>query len=127
METKILIADDKEEIRQSIQRRLKILGIQSDLVSEPEEAIRRARISNYGFLITDLDYTRNGREGYKVLHETADLSMIRILYTGRKEFDVAVEAIMAGADYVVPDKNESELMKIIEEMKIKEVKGDERK
>jgi hypothetical protein len=46
------------------------------------ELIRRARTRNYGLVVTDLEYTLNGREGFEVLESIQDINVRKILWTG---------------------------------------------
>lgn len=114
---KVLIGDDSSQIRNTLARQLMVMGLESDLRATAEEIIGAAKKENYLAIITDLEYTSNGEEGYRILEETRELPTTRILYTGRRGFETFVEALGHGADYVVLRKDLAELLEIIEEIK----------
>ena len=122
---RVLVADDKLEIRTALASALKTKGLESELAETPERAVNMARQRGYGIIITDLDFTDNGGheylregngEGYEVLEQTRGLPVKRILYTGRTYFDVACKAYSRGADYVVLNKDQSRLLEIVDEI-----------
>lgn len=114
MKNKILIGDDKEQVRTALARALKLRNLEADLVSTPEEIIAKAKAGNYGVVITDLEYTDNGREGYEILRQIKDIPALKILYTGQMGFEYAAEGFAEGADYVVLRKDESQLMELLD-------------
>ena len=74
-----------------------------DFVNNPDEVIARAR--DYDLVITDLNYTPGGEEGYRVLEELMDLDVRKILWTGNAyEEGVGEKAESLGAE--VLDKPE---------------------
>ncbi|MBT3985544.1 hypothetical protein HOD38_06185 [archaeon] len=74
-----------------------------DFVDNPDEVIARAR--DYDLVITDLNYTPGGEEGYRVLDELQDLEVRKILWTGNAyETGVKERAESLGAE--VLDKPE---------------------
>jgi len=116
----ILFADDNAEILRSMERALRTRGLKPDLASNPDEAVKMARAKPYLAIITDLEFTPDGREGYDVLEQISDLPAVKILYTGRRDFETVAEGLVKGADHVVLDKKYSELMEILREVKAKE-------
>ena len=114
MKNRILIGDDKEQVRTALARALKLRKLEADLVSTPEETIAKARTGNYSAVITDLEYTENGREGYEVLRQIRNIPALKILYTGQMGFEYAAEGFAEGADYVVLRKDESQLMELLD-------------
>lgn len=115
MTTKILYGDDNEQSRKSLAKALKLRGLEADLASTPQEFLEKARANQYHALITDLEYTEGGREGYEVLREIKDLPTLKILYTGVSGFEYEAEAYMNGADLAVLRKDSSALMKMLDE------------
>jgi len=126
---RILIGDDKQKERTSLARALGNYNL--TFAEAPDEVINKARQSRYDLIITDLEYTEGGKEGFQVLREIKDLSEKRILYTGRRGFEMVMEGIFAGATEVVEGKNLSQLLEIVSELNSKrentELKGGERK
>jgi DNA-binding NtrC family response regulator len=114
MTKKILIGDDNKQVRNSLARALKIRELESDLASTPQETITKARSGEYYAVITDLGYTKDGREGYNVLRAIADLHAVKILYTGQMGFEYAAEAFSVGADYAVLRKDQKQLMEVLD-------------
>lgn len=112
---RILYGDDKEENRNALSRALKLRKLEVDLASTPEEFLKMARSGNYGVLITDLEYSNDGREGYEVLRQIRELSALKVLYSGVSGFEYAAEAYESGADLTVLGKNESSLMSLLDE------------
>jgi DNA-binding NtrC family response regulator len=113
MKTQILIGDDKEKVRTSLARALGARGLETEAVNTPGEVITRARAKKYAVVITDLNYTHEGTEGYDVLRQLKDIPALKILYTGQMGFECAAEAFGLGADYIVLRKDESQLMEVL--------------
>ena len=126
---KILIGDDKQEEREKLARALS--GYDLTLAETPEEVVNKARQIKYDAVVTDLEYTEGGQEGYEVLRQIQDLTENRILYTGARGFELVIEGTLAGATEVVEGKNSSELLRILSELDSKreniELKGGERR
>jgi DNA-binding response OmpR family regulator len=115
---RVLVGDDKQEIRDSLARALKLRGLEVDLAQTPQEVIARARNGSYGAVVTDLQYTENGSEGYEVLRELRNLPAKKIIYTAQSGFEYAAEAFESGADYAVLRKDSSELYRILDELNL---------
>lgn len=111
----VLYGDDKLEMRNALARVLKLRNLEVDLASSPEEFLKMARSGNYGALITDLEYSPQGREGYEVLRQIRELPALKVLYSGANGFEYAAEAYENGADLTVLGKNESSLMSLLDE------------
>lgn len=112
---KIIYGDDKPEMREALARAVRLRGLEIDLASTPEELLRMARTNSYHAVITDLEYTPEGREGYDILKQLRTLPTLKILYSGINGFEYLAEALEAGADYAVLNKNESALIKLLDE------------
>jgi CheY-like chemotaxis protein len=115
MNKRILYGDDKEENRRSLARALRLRNLEVDLVSSPAELVAKARAEKYGVIVTDLDYTLEGREGYEVLKQIKDLPAVKVLYTGQAGYEFIPEAFENGADWVVLRKKESDLLEVFDE------------
>ncbi|VVB79480.1 Uncharacterised protein [uncultured archaeon] len=124
---KVLIGDDREQIRLELARELTIRGLESDLKATAEETIEAAKKEDYYAIITDLEYTPEGEEGYRVLDETRSMISIKILYTGKRGFETFVGGVGHGADYVILKKDLSELLEIIDKDICQKMKGGETK
>ncbi len=116
MTSRILIGDDNEQIRKSLARTLKLRKLETDLASTPEEVIRKAKANNYSAIITDLEYTEGGREGYEVLRQIKETPSVKILYTGQIGFEFLAEGLANGADYVVLRKEISQLTEVLDKI-----------
>jgi CheY-like chemotaxis protein len=116
---KILYGDDNEQNRQRVAESLRERGYNVDLVDSHQEFISRARAGDYRALVTDLDFSPEGAEGYEVMRQIRKVPSLKILFTGRVGFENAVEGLERGADWVVLHKNLGELVKVLE----KELKG----
>jgi len=115
MENKrILYGDDNEQMRSSLARALKLRNLEADLASTPEETIAKARANNYAAVITDLEYSAGGREGYDVMREIKDLPALKVLYTAQSGFEYTAEALVNGADYAVLRKDPAQLINLLE-------------
>lgn len=119
MNRNILYGDDNEQKGLKLAQELRSRNYQVDLVSSPKEIASRAMAGNYGAVVSDLDYSPEGAEGYEVIRQIRDVPSLKVLFTGRSGFENAVEGLEGGADYVVLHKNFGELVEILE----KELKG----
>ena len=113
MVVRVLFGDDKPEIREDLTKALRECKLKVDLASTPQEVIAKARAGNYLAVITDLNYTRDGNEGYDVLRELRDNSSCKILYTAKMGFEFAAEGLEKGADYVILRKDKSQLIELV--------------
>jgi len=115
METKkILIGDDNTEFLASFSRALRRPGIEVDTATTPEGVVAKAKQTRYDKIVTDLDYTDEGGEGYRVLQEIRELAEVRILYTAKAEVEgVREEAERNGATHTINKRDFSGLMKLL--------------
>jgi len=117
MENKrILYGDDNEQKKESLARELRLRRLEVDLASTPAETISKARAGNYFAVVTDLNYTEEGTEGYEVLKQLKDLPAKKILYTGQAGFEYVADGFMHGADYVVLSKHEKSLLEVLDKL-----------
>ncbi len=111
---KVLYGDDREDMREALAKELKLRNLEVELASTAEELVTKARTKEYGVIITDLEYTLEGLEGYEVLRQIKDIAALKILYSGVTGFEYEVDAFDAGADYAVLRKNQSRLLEILD-------------
>ncbi len=115
---KILIGDDNTEFLTSFSRALRRLEIEVDTATTPDEVTAKAQKTRYDKIVTDLDYTDGGAEGYQVLQEIKNLAPIRVLYTARAGVEgVKQEAERNGATHVINKSDVSGLMRLLKEEK----------
>jgi hypothetical protein len=77
----------------------------TEFVNNPEELIEKAKTGEYSMVITDLDYSLRGAEGFQVLEALKDSNARKILWTGRaSEQEVRTKGQELGAE--VLDKDE---------------------
>jgi CheY-like chemotaxis protein len=112
---RVLYGDDKEQNRNALARALRLRNLEVDLVSSPQELVAKARAEKYRVIVTDLDYTLEGREGYQVLKEIRNLPALKVLFSGVCGFEYEAEAYEKGADYAVMRKDSSALLKLLDE------------
>jgi len=100
---KILVGDDDLEFaRQSMPN---IPNAEIEFVETADAAIRRAASDEFDIVITDLNYTPSGEEGFEVLKSLKGVMARRILWTGAGQ-DPAVRAKAAEFGAEVLAKNE---------------------
>jgi CheY-like chemotaxis protein len=112
---RILYGDDNEQNRNALARALKLRNYQVDSTSDAKEFVARARANPYHALITDLEYSKDGKEGYQVLRAIRELPALKVLFSGVAGFEYEAEALESGADYAVLRKDSSALMKLLDE------------
>jgi len=110
MKKKILVVDDEEIIRKTLELNLLDEGYAVDTAASGEEAC--ALFGNgYNLIITDLMMEKVG--GLDVLRRAKELDagIIVFILTGYGELESAVEALRAGAeDYLLKPYNHDELL-----------------
>ena len=111
---RILYGDDKEMNGKALARALRGIGFEVDLAINPQEFLAKARNGNYRALITDLEYTDGGREGYEVLKQIRNLPGLKMLFSGVAGFEYEAEAYECGADFAVLKKDQSRLLEILD-------------
>jgi DNA-binding NtrC family response regulator len=97
---RILVIDDEEDIRESLETLLRMEGFQVDLASRATEGLRKLESANYDLVLLDL--MMPDRSGIEVLQEVRqrDADIPIFLITAYGSVEVAVQAIKAGAsDY----------------------------
>ena len=82
---KILVGDDQIEYTKKVFPTMPPGAAYPDFVDNYEAVIEKARNGDYNLIVTDLNYTENGQEGYKVLEALVDLPVRKILWTGNAD------------------------------------------
>ena len=97
-ETRILIADDEEALRELLREHLSAQGYTIDEAPDGEVAVEKLQKEKYDLAILDINMPRkNGLEVLKHIREQK-LPMRVIMLTGRLGFSVGSESILLGAD-----------------------------
>lgn len=101
--TRIIVGDDNLGFaRESMPS---IPGAAVEFVDDPDELVRCAAADAYDIVVTDLSYTPQGTEGFRVLEALRGTTARRILWTGAaQDPEVRVRAQELGAE--VLDKHE---------------------
>lgn len=110
MKKKILVVDDEEIIRKTLEINLLDAGYTVDTASSGEEACAQFK-NRYDLIITDL--MMGGISGLDVLRRAKELdgNIIVFILTAYGELETAVEALRAGAeDYLLKPYNPDELL-----------------
>lgn len=123
MKGSILIADDEQEIRESLSIVLEDEGYQCTRASDGEQAIDQILDGHFDILITDLKMPK--ADGLEVLRETVQRSSqtLTIIITAYATVESAVKALRNGAaDYIIKPLDFDEvLMRVNHLMKQKEL------
>ncbi len=97
-ETRILIADDEEALRELLREQLGAQGYTIDDAPDGEVAVEKLQKGKYDLAILDINMPKkNGLEVLKHIREQK-LPMRVIMLTGRLGFSVGSESILLGAD-----------------------------
>ncbi len=97
-ETRILIADDEEALRELLREQLTAQGYSIDEAQDGVEAMEKLHQHSYHLAILDINMPRkNGLEVLKHIREQK-LPMRVIMLTGRLGFSVGSESMLLGAD-----------------------------
>ncbi len=110
----ILYGDDDKYNQVRIAQSLREKNYNVDLVSSPNEFVYKAKNGNYNAVVSDLDYSPKGAEGYEVIRQIRKTPCLKLLFTGRAGFENVVEALEGGADGVVLGKDIGQLVRILD-------------
>lgn len=113
----ILIADDEEEIRNSLSIVLREEGFQCTTVADGAEAIEALKKNSFDILITDLKMPR--ATGIEVLEEALQRSSdtLTIIITAHATVETAIQALRKGAaDYILKPLDFDEVILRIENL-----------
>ena len=105
--TRVLIADDQNDLLVALRILLKGAGYETDAVTSPPEILERIEKQHYALLMMDLNYARDttsGDEGLEIIPkiQSLDPALPIVVMTAWATVDVAVEAIKRGARDFVP-------------------------
>src|SRR5438045_4754421 len=100
--TRILVADDQQDVLEAIRLLLKAEGYQIETVSSPAAVISSLETREFDAVLIDLNYTRDttsGQEGLDLLTriQALDTNLPVIVMTAWGSVDLAVEAMRRGA------------------------------
>lgn len=97
-ETKILLADDEEALRELLREQLSAQGYTIDEAQDGVEAIEKLQQYSYHLAILDINMPR--KTGLDVLRHIREQNLpVRvIMLTGRLGFSVGSESMLLGAD-----------------------------
>lgn len=122
MTMRILVGDDNRELLNNLER-----AMQVDTAYTPEQVIEKAKIERYDVIITDLEYTEQGREGFEVLREIRELSPVRVLFTAKANMSgIREEAEKYGATHVM-NKDAMNLIRFLRSQENEQRSGENRK
>jgi signal transduction histidine kinase len=121
MQSKILVVDDEQEIREFLSKALtRIAGFHVEMAEDGEEALKKIEQDKLDLILTDLKMPK--MDGLKLITEIAKTKpeILTILMTGHGTIDSALEAMKRGAsDYLTKPINLDELVlriqKVLEE------------
>lgn len=77
---RILVGDDRLEFARS--NFPSIPNAEVEFVDNPRRVIEKAQAGEYSMVVTDLEYTQGGREGFQVLEALRENKARKILWTG---------------------------------------------
>ena len=100
--TRILIADDQQDVIEALRLLLKGEGCEVQSVTSPGAVVRAIESHDFAVVVIDLNYSRDttsGREGLDLLSQirSIDESLPVVVMTAWSSFDLAVEAMRRGA------------------------------
>jgi DNA-binding NtrC family response regulator len=117
--TRVLVADDQQEVREALRVLLKGEGFQCEMAASPAAVITAVEQREYDVVIIDLNYARDttsGEEGLDLLSrlQSIDGSLPVVVMTGWGSVEVAVEAMRHGArDFVQKPWDNARMIAII--------------
>ena len=105
--SRILIADDQNDVLEALRILLKGEGHQTDAVTSLAGVFQALEKKDYALLIMDLNYTRDttsGQEGLEVIPkiQALDNTLPIVVMTAWATIDLAVEAMKRGARDFIP-------------------------
>lgn len=110
----VLIIDDEEEIRESIELLLSSEGVATDTAATGEEGLRKVEENHYDLVMLDLMLP--GKSGMDVLKDVQriDPTLPVVIITAIGALETAVTAIKQGAfDYITKPWNNEKLLVIV--------------
>ena len=116
---RVLIADDQQDIRESLRLLLKNEGFETHPASSPGEVLAALEAREFDAVLMDLNYTRDttsGQEGLDLLAriQSLDTSLPVIVMTAWSSIELAVEAMRLGArDFLQKPWENARLLSIL--------------
>jgi DNA-binding NtrC family response regulator len=116
---RVLIADDQQDIRDSLRLLLKNEGFETQLAASPAEVLAALDAREFDAVLMDLNYTRDttsGQEGLDLLSriQGQDSSLPVIVMTAWSSIELAVEAMRLGArDFLQKPWENARLLSIL--------------
>ena len=116
---RILLADDQQDIRESLRLLLKNEGYETYAAASPSEALVAVEAREFDAVLMDLNYTRDttsGREGLDLLTaiQKVDSTLPVIVMTAWSSLELAVEAMRLGArDFLQKPWENARLLSIL--------------
>ena len=116
---RILLADDQQDIRESLRLLLKNEGYETYAAASPSEALVAIEAREFDAVLMDLNYTRDttsGREGLDLLTaiQKVDGTLPVIVMTAWSSLELAVEAMRLGArDFLQKPWENARLLSIL--------------
>src|SRR5215471_7975038 len=104
---RVLLADDQQDIRDSLRLLLKGEGYETQGVASPDEAINAIEAREFDAVLMDLNYARDttsGQEGLDLLTriQVIDSTVPVVVMTAWSSIELAVEAMRRGARDFIP-------------------------
>jgi DNA-binding NtrC family response regulator len=118
-QTRLLVADDQEDVLAALRLLLKPEGLALDCVTSPHAVLSALDQKEYDLLLMDLNYTRDttsGQEGFELMSKVQQVdSMLPIVVmTAWGSVEVAVEAMRRGAkDFIQKPWDNARLLAIV--------------
>jgi DNA-binding NtrC family response regulator len=119
IQSRILVADDQEDVLAALRILLKPEGFAIDTVTSPQAVLSALESREYDVLLMDLNYTRDttsGEEGLDLLNKViaADPTLPAVVMTAWGNVDIAVEAMRRGAkDFIQKPWDNARLLAIV--------------
>src|SRR5437667_11502194 len=116
---RILIADDQQDVLESLRLLLKGEGYQAETVTSPTALLAAIWKSEFDCLLIDLNYARDttsGQEGLDLLAQlhTLDRTLPVVVMTAWASIDLAIEAMRRGArDFIQKPWDNTRLLTIL--------------
>jgi DNA-binding NtrC family response regulator len=117
---RVLIADDQQDIRDSLRLLLKNEGFETQLAASPGDVLAAVEAREFDAVLMDLNYTRDttsGQEGLDLLSriQSLDSSLPVIVMTAWSSIEIAVEAMRLGArDFLQKPWENARLLSILQ-------------
>jgi DNA-binding response OmpR family regulator len=115
-QARILVIDDDETVRRSLEAVLKEDGYEVDVAENGKEAIAKSKSKLYNLALVDLRLPDvDGIELLTAMREAVP-KMVKIIITGYPSLENAIEGVNRGADaYIVKPYNMEDLLRTIKE------------